>query len=67
MPRRGSDRTPWRPWRTSSRFLSGPSESKCNRRVGGFAYPRDPRSQGRFLKYDPCARVAQQLIRLLVK
>ena len=25
--------------------------------------PHDPRPQGRFLKYDPCARVAQQLIR----
>jgi hypothetical protein len=25
--------------------------------------PNDPRPQGRFLKYDPCGRVAQQLIR----
>ena len=30
---------------------------------GWVRIPHDPRPQGRFLKYDPCARVAQQLIR----
>ena len=31
--------------------------------AGWVRIPRDPCLQGRFLKYDPCARVAQQLIR----
>lgn len=30
---------------------------------GWVRIPRDPRPQGRFLKHDPCADVAQQLIR----
>ncbi len=30
---------------------------------GWVRIPRDPRPQGRFFRYDPCARVAQQLIR----
>jgi hypothetical protein len=30
---------------------------------GWVRIPRDPRPQGRFLRYDPCARVAHQLIR----
>jgi hypothetical protein len=30
---------------------------------GWVRIPRDPRPRGRFLRYDPCARVAQQLIR----
>ena len=30
---------------------------------GSVRIPHDPRPQGRFLKYDPSARVAQQLIR----